>query len=583
MRVAVMGYVRKTKGWIYPVFLFLLYFSTSSAWCWTIQDFTTEIIISKDSTLTIGEKITVDFQSEFHHGIYREIPVKYKRGATNYNLRLKVISVEDERGGAYPHKVTRKGRYTGVRIGDPDRYVQGINTYNILYQIQRGINYFDDHDELYWNVTGDEWNVPIQRAKAVISFPQEIPRKELSWRSFTGPRGSTTSKAGFYWEDGHLIASLEDLRPREGLTVVLSLPKGYLTKPRPFLKTLWFIQDNGFFAIPVVVFIIMFLLWFTRGRNPRVPRSIMVRYHPPSQLTPSEAGTIIDERADLADITAMVVDLAVRGYIKIKQIVSTKLLFLSQRDYIFTLLKEDYLNESDLKKHERSFLRGIFEAGKKEVTLSSLKNKFYIHLPPIRDSIYRELTGNGYFSGRPDKIRKSYLSFGLVLVVGGLFLALFFNRVDLLVSLPMSGAIIIAFSFVMPRLTTAGVDMLYQILGLKEFIKRAEKDRLKRLSQEDPAVFDRVLPYAMVMGVADEWAEGFQDLYREPPTWYESSTWPATRFYTALLVADLGEGLRTMGDTFSSSPPRTSAASGGSGFGGGFSGGGFGGGGGGTW
>jgi len=144
-----------------------------------------------------------------------------------------VISVEDERGGAYPHKVTRKGRYTGVRIGDPHRYVQGIKTYNILYQVQRAINYFDDHDELYWNVTGDEWNVSIQRAKAAIRFPQEISQEELSWRSFTGPRGSTTPKDRFYWEDGHLIASLEDLRPREGLTVVLSLLKGYLTKPRP--------------------------------------------------------------------------------------------------------------------------------------------------------------------------------------------------------------------------------------------------------------------------------------------------------------------------------------------------------------
>jgi len=180
-------------------------------------------------------------------------------------------------------------------------------------------------------------------------------------------------------------------------------------------------------------------------------------------------------------------------------------------------------------------------------------------------------------------MRKSYLGFGLVLVIGGIFLTRSFGRLDLMVSFPLSGAIVIAFSFIMPRLTVKGVEMLYQILGLKEFIKRAEKDRLERLSKEDPTAFDRVLPYAMVMGVADEWAEAFQDLYREPPTWYESSAWPATHFYTALLVADLGEGLRTMGATFSSSPARTSAASGRSGFGGGFSGGGFGGGGGGSW
>ena len=169
------------------------------------------------------------------------------------------------------------------------------------------------------------------------------------------------------------------------------------------------------------------------------------------------------------------------------------------------------------------------------------------------------------------------------MVIGGITVARFFARLDALIALPVSGAIIVGFSFIMPRLTIKGVNLLYQILGLKEFIKRAEKDRLERLSQEDPILFDRVLPYAMVMGVADEWAEAFRDLYRNPPTWYEASSWSTTSFYTALLVTDLGEGLRIMGDTFSSSPPRTSAASGGSGFGGGFSGGGFGGGGGGTW
>ena len=232
----------------------------------------------------------------------------------------------------------------------------------------------------------------------------------------------------------------------------------------------------------------------------------------------------------------MAVDLAVRGYMKIKQTTSKKLLFLSKRDYIFGLVKEDYLADHELKQHEKFFLTGIFESGKKEVTLSSLKNKFYLHLPTISDSIYRQLTREGCFSAHPQRIRRNYLTFGSILVIGGIILARLFARLDALIALPVAGAIIVGFSFIMPRLTIKGVNLLYQILGLKEFVKRAEKDRLERLSQEDPILFDRVLPYAMVMG-----------------------------------------------DTFSSSPPRTSAAAGGSGFGGGFSGGGFGGGGGGTW
>lgn len=381
-------------------------------------------------------------------------------------------------------------------------------------------------------------------------------------------------------QGSHLVATLDNIGPREGLTIVISVPKGYLIEPGILLRIFWLVLDNGFFLVPMIVFLLMFLLWFTRGRNPKVERSIMVKYHPPSELTPSEAGTLMDERADLTDITGMAIDLAVRGYMKIKQTDSTKLLFLSKKDYYFTLLKKDYASDRALKKHELSFLMGIFESGKKEVALSSLKNKFHLHLPSIKNSLYQGLTKNGYFSGRPDKMRKAYMGFGLALIIGGIFLTRSFGRLDLMISFPLSGAIVMAFSFIMPRLSVKGVLMLYELLGLKEFINRAEKDRLERLSREDPTVFDRVLPYAMVMGVADEWAEAFKDLYREPPGWYESSAWPVTGFYTALLVADLGEGLRTMGSTFSSSPSRTSAGSGGSGFSGGFSGGGFGGGGG---
>lgn len=567
------------------LFIFLLLCIVSStASAWAIQDFTSEISIRKDSSLSVVEKIKVDFEAESSRGIYRDIPVKYQRGASNYNLRLKIFSVEDEFARAQQFKVTKEGRYLRIRIGSPDRYVQGVHTYYIFYEVKRAINYFDNHDELYWNVTGDEWEVPILKANAVVNFPERIIQEELAWESFTGPRGSTTSKAHVYQEAENIIFNVENLSSREGLTILLSFSKGHLDAPHPLLKSVWFLQDNGFFILPLVVFICMFVLWLARGKNPDIRRSLMVRYHPPAQITPSEAGTIVDERVDITDITAMAIDLAVRGYFKINQVASTKLLFLSKKDYIFQLLKEDYPADPNLKKHERYFLMGIFEGGKKEVALSTLKNKFYLHIPTIKNSIYSELTRSGHFSAHPDKIRKGYLGVGLFLIFAGFFLARVFPRLDIVVSVPLSGVIIIAFSFVMPRLTLKGVNVLHELLGLREFLRRVEKDRLKKLLQEEPLLFDKLLAYAMVMGVADEWAETFQDLYTTPPSWYESSLGVGARFHALFFVAELGESLRMMGDTFTSSPPRVSAASGKSGWGGGgFSGGGFGGGGGGKW
>jgi len=553
------------------------------AQAWFIRDFCTHVTVNPDSSLLVREEIHVDFESESRHGIFRRIPVSYRRGSLKYNLRLKVLAVEDEKGQSYPYRVSRQGRYREIKIGDPDRYISGSHWYTISYLVRRAINYFDEHDELYWNATGDEWLVPIDRARAMVSLPAAVPPDEVITRSFTGPRGSQESRAEVSQELDEIVFEVDNLRVQEGLTVVVGIPKGYLTKPGSITTIIWFLGDNWFFLVPLVVLILMLAIWMTSGRNPRVEESIMVHYHPPSDLTPSEAGTLVDERADLTDITAMIIDLAVRGYLKIEQLDSKKLLFFSNRDYRFELLKEFTANP-ELKTHEQQFLTGIFatQSPGGTVTLSSLKNKFYVHLPKIRKSLYQVLSREGYFYGRPDRIRGAYRGVGIALVVAGFFLMGILHRWEILVLLSVSGGIVLAFSTIMPRLTARGVRMVNQILGLKEFISRVEKDRLKRMSKEDPTLFDRILPFAMVLGVADEWADAFRDIYREPPGWFVSSHYVAGAFYTGMLVSDLGQATKTMGSTLASAPSQ--AGKGGSGFGGGgFSGGGFGGGGGGAW
>jgi len=162
----------------------------STAQAWFIRDFSTHLTLRPDSSLSVREEIQADFESESKHVIFRSIPVNYRRGSLAYNLRLKVLAVEDENGRPYSYRVSRQGRYREIRIGDPKRYVSGTHWYIITYLVERGINYFDDHDELYWNTTGDEWPVPIGRSQAMVSLPAGIPPDEITTRSFTGPRGS---------------------------------------------------------------------------------------------------------------------------------------------------------------------------------------------------------------------------------------------------------------------------------------------------------------------------------------------------------------------------------------------------------
>src|SRR5690606_22941775 len=118
----------------------------------------------------------------------------------------------------------------------------------------------------------------------------------------------------------------------EGLTIVAGFPKGIVKEPTGLEKLMWLLSDNWYFILPFATFFGMFYIWRTRGRDPEGMGSIMVRYSPPEGFTPAEAGTLIDERADVADITSTVIDLAVRGYLRIEEETSTKFYFFSDRD-----------------------------------------------------------------------------------------------------------------------------------------------------------------------------------------------------------------------------------------------------------
>jgi uncharacterized membrane protein len=222
----------------------------------------------------------------------------------------------------------------------------------------------------------------------------------------------------------------------------------------------------------------------------------------------------------------------------------------------------------------------LFSTGS-QVTISSLKEKFYKHLPELRSSLYKQLSGaRGYFPVSPDRVRKGYaVAGGLLLGLGFLVFAIF-SRTLPGAALFACGAITLLFSRIMPRRTRRGRKVYQEILGFKEFVERVDADRLERMGGASVGQFEQVLPYAIVLGVADAWADAFAGIYTEPPGWYHSPRY-THGFAPRLFVADLGRSLSTMGQTMRSSPK--SSGSGGSGFSGGFSGGGFGGGGGGSW
>ncbi len=538
-----------------------------------IQNFYSDIYIKKDGTINVEENIEYDFEAARRHGIYRDIPLRYDYGYKKYGIKLDVEDVTDFKDVPYIYNVSKSGGWANIRIGDPDSTVSGVHGYRIKYSVRGAVTFFEDHDELYWNVTGEQWRVPIQNAGANVYFDEDI-LDGVKTSCYTGAVGSENQDCNSEINNaGVKFKALNSLGGGEGLTIVVGIPKGIIEEPSSLSKSLWFISDNWYFGLPFLTFFTLLYFWKTRGKDPEGRGVIAVKYEPPEDLSPAEAGTLIDERANIMDITSTIIDLAVRGFLKIEETQSTTFFFFTDRDY--KLIKTENSNEEELKPYEQKVLSGIFK-GKESIMVSELRNKFYTELPGIKKALYMELINKSYFPTNPENVRRIYKWVGIGAMILGFFLIGIF---PLGFSIGLSGLLILIFSRYMPRKTKKGSLKNEELLGFREFIERAEKDRIYRLAKEDPTLFDRVLPYALVFGLEDKWASAFKDMYKEPPDWYHSSNYGSS-FSPNIFVSDIGRSLGVMNSTLASTPRR----SGGSGLsGGGSSGGGFGGGGGSSW
>jgi uncharacterized membrane protein len=550
----------------------------------TIARFHTELRIEPGSGLIVEETLDVDF-SEARHGIYRLVPVRYT-DPTGYgwSLRFQLLGVGDGSGGRHTARVSSSGRYMEIRIGDADRVVRGRVTYVIRYRVGGALRSFPDHDELYWNATGHEWRTTIGAATATVHLPAALPADSLEAIAYVGAHGSRdtdvtieASKPGVLEYDAGRA-----LRPHEGLTVVASWPRGHVRFPGPAARAGAFVADNWIALAPLAAFAFLWRRYRRGGRDPGGAETIMVRYQPPNGMTPGGMGAIVDERVDLRDITATLVDLAIRGYVTIRSEPRPRLLGLSQRDETVFERRRD-APPAALQEHEQKLLDGLFEDGDR-VEMSDLREQFYRRIPGITKALYERLARDGYFVSNPERVRRRWLLLGLgagvVTVVAGLVWVAMRGGVmpnGLLLPL-VSGVLVLglfgAFSGAMPRRTSAGVRMRGWARGFEEFVDRVERDRLER--DEARGVFERFLPYAMALGLSAKWARRFEGIYAErAPAWYVGTQ--AGHVSTRAFESSLRSTMSSAARTFTSSP-RSSGSGGG-----GFSGGGGGGGGGGSW
>ena len=593
-----------------------------------ITQYDVGVTINRDGSVDVTERIAYDFGPNRRRGILRYIPIRFP-----YERRNEDGSLADDDGRNFerqtpisgfrvsspdaPTQVERtdEDAFAVFRVGDPNRYLTGVHHYELRYRLGSVLNGFDEHDELYLNVVGGQWQVPIRNATATVSADGAPNRVAC----YAGPEGSRLECDQAEIVDGTAQFAHGGLGAYEGMTVVVALPKGVVDEPVPDIVELWSIR-HAFDPAPVKVAsgvgilaagaaAIGALLWRhgrdrrfagsavdaafgnATGEDERVPLrsrdATPVEFVPPDNIRPGHMGTLWDEQAHAVDVSAMIVDLAVRGYLRIDEVTPpTRSMFGdSGGDYRFVQLREA---DSELLAAEALLLDSIFQSSD-QVLLSHLKTRFATRLNLVQGALYDDSVRAGWFPTRPDRVRARWHGIGLaVTVLGGLLAALVIWRTSwgvAVLPLPLLGLALLALGSKFPHRTAKGTAMLGRVQGFKQLFDVGEGERQR--FYEDKGLFSKYLPYAIVFGCAEQWAETFAQLGATPEemgvgTWY-TSPYPINPFMFGWVMGSFST--TTTGSISMAAPSSTGGVSSGlSGFGGGgFSGGGFGGGGGGSW
>ncbi|NCU39750.1 DUF2207 domain-containing protein, partial [Candidatus Falkowbacteria bacterium] len=482
---------------------------------WYIKDFRTEVVVNTDSSLTITETILADCgEAVGKHGVFRVFPVVNKTKDGNFITSVELISITDAKGNHLKYQESRERDTVTYKIGDPKKTVQGENTYIIKYKLKGVIrNLNETQDELYFDILGSFWDLEIDSYQANIIFPQGITNSNSEAYLYSGNLDSrVNSLATYKWksENDLEILSTKMISENQGITISVTFPSNILTlyKPSVAEKAAYnvshyvpmTISSQNFWwqvILTLVLIFLAFFMWYKYGRDPKSNRPIVAEFEAPENMTPLEISLILKETGGHNKaITATIINLAVKGYLKIEKL-EKKIFFLGD-DY--KLIKTDKRTE-DLYKYEEVVLSALFKRGD-EVKLSSLKNKFATDIRGLSSNISSDLKERGLIDKKGIWWQIVMISLGFLLIIisfGGLIM--------------LAGIAFIIFGAFMRRLTPEGSEMKRKIKGFKLYLETAEKYRARFYEKEN--MLELILPYAILFDLTGKWLKKMRDIYGE--------------------------------------------------------------------
>lgn len=604
-----------------------------------IISFDVEIIVDTTAEITIKEKIKVNALSlNIQRGIFRKLPYKREINGRTMNVNYDIISITKD-GVEEPYNTESEHNFKVIYIGDKDVMLEpGVYEYEIIYKSKKQIGYFTDFDEIYWNVTGTEWSFPIENVSATVILPTHA--EILQQACYTGYYGDNTSNCSSEIINNYTIKfNAERLENYQGLTIAVGFPKNIIYQPAiPF-----FLQTKNLVVIYLITSIIviawLYRLWRKYGIDPKEPTAIP-QFHIPQDMSPASMGYYLRQSYSHEIFTSSVINLAIKGYVKIIEDKKKFLLGLFNRT-IFTISKIKN-EDNSLPTEEIKLMKKLFsysdsvtlgdkynkkikdtvqsyqnELKKKHAKISDGSNGKKLVLPLLLAcSVYLIVISITYFYISDITLLVGNIIYMVVMLIVLGFYLLLKRRTALLTKIfwMIPGAITIIsffylknstmkidsfdcsfvyinftlmifflFGYLIDKPSQAFVNTIAEIKGFKMYMTAAETTQIQHFNPPKltPEIFEKLLPYAIVLNAEKVWGNKFSKLVEQSnQTTHTQSSWyvgPSNMGMSHAFSSNLAHNISSSLATSSTAPSSSGSGGGGS------SGGGGGGGGGGGW
>ena len=529
-----------------------------------LRSYSVSINVDNARTMRINEELSLEYTVP-SHGFYRDIKYRFDGGE---KADINLLSTSS------PVKTEDDGTFFSVRFGDPDKTViGGPHKYDMEYTYSLGADSYTDYDEIYYNIVSpDAWDTVIDDLYFSVTLPHPVDIGRI-WLTY-GRYGSSSELPFSLSDDGCTISGHYTSIPKGcGVTIRVEMDEGYFSEAvRPFdFRTFGFWSSV---SVSIIMVLSVFIIWYLKGRDEKLVYP--VSYNPPEGLTPMDAGFIYNGITDNSAVSAMLIWWADKGHITITD--------NGDDDFLFTRISDldDSAGEAERRLFNAFFQTGDsvdtkglratdFAARLQQVkksesgyftgerNLSSPASvrlrKLVMNLLLFPVVLHSILVTIAYPAGlmlfvlvpslmaylilrsqsaqiekklRRGKVRFSYFAMPLVFYIffwffivsalsaGGDYPQAFLETAVFLGSMFVS----IIFASLIDRRSDYADSVLSEVLGYREFMEKVEKDRIEKLSKDDPEFFYHVLPYAMVLGVENQWVRAFSGIYIEPVRWY---------------------------------------------------------------